>query len=118
MQRVASKSGLPALAGLGAPHWGDHATSTITGKTYATAKAHHIADVFDAMAQDIGSQIAELRADGGGSASYVLMHQCFVGFCRMLCNSQLTGLMRVTKPVSDRKSACAGLGLAIARGNA
>ncbi len=75
---------VPALAGLGAPHWDDHATGTITGMTLGTTQAHlaraafdaiayQIADVFAAMEQDIGHKIATLRADGGASANEFLM---------------------------------------------
>ncbi len=75
---------VPALAGLGAPHWVDHATGTITGMTHATrpahlaratfeAIAHQIADVFEAMDQDIGQPLSELRADGGASVNGFLM---------------------------------------------
>jgi glycerol kinase len=75
---------VPALAGLGAPHWDDHATGTITGMTHATTQAHlaratfdaiahQIADVFEAMEKDVGSAILDLRADGGASTNAFLM---------------------------------------------
>jgi glycerol kinase len=75
---------VPALAGLGAPHWDDHATGTITGMTHATrpshiaratfeAIAHQIADVFTAMEHDIGHPLDDLRADGGASINAFLM---------------------------------------------
>lgn len=75
---------VPALAGLGSPHWDDQATGTITGMTLGTQPAHlaraafdaiayQIADVFFAMEQDIGHPISNLRADGGGSANGFLM---------------------------------------------
>ncbi len=75
---------VPALAGLGAPHWDDHATGTITGMTHATcpahiaratfeAIAHQIADVFVAMENDIGHALHDLRADGGASINAFLM---------------------------------------------
>jgi glycerol kinase len=75
---------VPALAGLGAPHWDDHATGTITGMTHATRPAHlaraafdaialQIADVFDAMEQDIGHPLDALHADGGASSNDFLM---------------------------------------------
>jgi glycerol kinase len=118
MQRVASKSGLPALAGLGVPHWGDHATGTITGMTYATAKAHQIADVFDAMEQDIGSQIAELRADGGGSANDFLMQLQADCLGRRVLRSDIAEIgaigvaaMALNRPVdleADRAAAMSG----------
>jgi glycerol kinase len=75
---------VPALAGLGAPHWNDHATGAVTGMTHGTTPAHvaratfeaiacQIADVFTAMEQDAGQPMATLRADGGASANDFLM---------------------------------------------
>ncbi len=75
---------VPALAGLGAPHWDDTATGTITGMTHGTTRAHlaratfeaialQIADVFTAMEQDIGAPLSGLRADGGASGNAFLM---------------------------------------------
>ena len=86
-QSVADSGGVafvPALAGLGAPHWVDHASGTITGMTHATgpahiaratfdAIAHQIADVFAAMELDIGHHLGALRADGGASINGFLM---------------------------------------------
>jgi glycerol kinase len=75
---------VPALAGLGAPHWNDAARGTITGMTHATrpahlaratfeAIAHQIADVLQAMEADIGQPLATFRADGGASGNAFLM---------------------------------------------
>lgn len=75
---------VPALAGLGAPHWDDKAKGTITGMTHGTKPAHlalasleaiaqQIADVFGSMEQDIGHSISSLRADGGASSNDFLM---------------------------------------------
>jgi glycerol kinase len=75
---------VPALAGLGAPHWADAARGTIAGMTHGTtpahlaratieAIAHQIADVFDAMQADIGQSLATLCADGGASGNDFLM---------------------------------------------
>jgi glycerol kinase len=75
---------VPALAGLGAPHWDDHATGTITGMTHGTLPAHlaratfeaialQVADVFTAMLLDAGQPLQTLRADGGASANPFLM---------------------------------------------
>ncbi|MCF1710775.1 FGGY-family carbohydrate kinase [Tabrizicola sp. J26] len=75
---------VPALAGLGAPHWDDHATGTVTGMSHATRPAHlarasfdaialQIADVFEAMEQDTGHRLDALRADGGASSNDFLM---------------------------------------------
>jgi glycerol kinase len=75
---------VPALAGLGAPHWDDAARGTVTGMTHATtpahlaratfeAIAHQIADVWEAMEADIGHPLARLSADGGASGNPFLM---------------------------------------------
>lgn len=75
---------VPALAGLGAPHWSDDATGLISGMTHATTRAHlaratmeaiamQICDVFEAMQKDAGQPLQALRADGGASANPFLM---------------------------------------------
>lgn len=75
---------VPALAGLGAPHWDSYARGTILGLTRGSTRAHiaratlegiafQVADVFDAMKQDAGFAIEELRVDGGASANDLLM---------------------------------------------
>ncbi len=75
---------VPALAGLGAPHWNDDATGTIAGMTLATTPAHvaratmeavalQIFDVFSAMEQDMGQSLTGLLADGGASMNDFLM---------------------------------------------
>lgn len=86
-QTVESSAGVvfvPALAGLGAPHWVDAASGTIVGMTHGTTRAHlaratfeaialQIADVFGAMEQDIGHSLTGVRADGGASGNGFLM---------------------------------------------
>jgi glycerol kinase len=75
---------VPALTGLGAPHWNDAARGTVTGMTHATkaahlaratfeAIAHQIADVVEAMEADIGHPLAAVKADGGASGNAFLM---------------------------------------------
>ena len=75
---------VPAFSGLGAPHWDSHARGTIIGITRGTTAAHvaraalegiafQVADVLDAMKQDSGAPIQELRVDGGASANDLLM---------------------------------------------
>lgn len=75
---------VPALAGLGAPHWSDAARGTIAGMTHATTPAHlaratfeaialQIADVLEAMEADIAQPLASLSADGGASGNGFLM---------------------------------------------
>jgi glycerol kinase len=86
-QTVTDSAGVafvPALAGLGAPHWDDHATGMVTGMTHGTLPAHlaratfeaiaaQIADVLAAMERDMGQPLHALRADGGASANPFLM---------------------------------------------
>ncbi|TWU26382.1 Glycerol kinase [Novipirellula galeiformis] len=75
---------VPAFAGLGAPHWDAYARGTIVGLTRGTTRAHiaraalegiafQVADVLDAMQEDAGTKIAELRVDGGAAANNLLM---------------------------------------------
>lgn len=75
---------IPAFTGLGAPHWEMEAKGSITGLTRGSGKAHivraalesiayQVRDVFDAMQQDAGMQIKELRVDGGASENNWLM---------------------------------------------
>ncbi len=75
---------VPALAGLGAPHWDDNARGMISGLSLGSkpahiaratfdAIAHQIADVFEAMQSDIGGTLTGLSADGGASANKFLM---------------------------------------------
>jgi glycerol kinase len=75
---------VPAFAGLGAPHWDQHARGTITGLTRGTNKSHiaraalesiayQTMDVLKAMEADARLGIAELRVDGGATANNLLM---------------------------------------------
>ena len=75
---------VPALAGLGAPHWDPHARGTILGLTRGSTKAHLARAALEAMAlqstevarameRDAGLTLAELRVDGGASASDLTM---------------------------------------------
>jgi len=75
---------VPAFAGLGAPHWDQHARGTITGLTRGTNKSHiaraalesiayQTMGVLKAMEADAGVNIAELRVDGGATANNLLM---------------------------------------------
>src|SRR6202044_2876472 len=70
---------VPAFAGLGAPHWDQYARGSISGLTRGTTKGHiaraalegiafQVADVLEAMRQDTGVPINQLRVDGGASA--------------------------------------------------
>jgi glycerol kinase len=75
---------VPALAGLGAPHWDQEARGIITGLTRATTRAHlaratlegiafEVRDLLDAMSKDSGRKLKRLRADGGAAANDLLM---------------------------------------------
>lgn len=86
-QTVSDAAGVvfvPALAGLGAPHWNDNVSGTISGMTLATTRAHlaratldaivlQISDVFVAMEKDLGTRLGGLLADGGASSNDFLM---------------------------------------------
>ncbi|MCA9532400.1 MAG: glycerol kinase GlpK [Myxococcales bacterium] len=79
---------VPALAGLGAPHWDPHARGLIYGLTRDTNVAHlcratldgiayQIMDLVRAMEQDAGASLARLRVDGGACNNDLLMQfQC------------------------------------------
>ena len=75
---------VPALAGLGAPHWRPDARGVITGLTRGTTKAHlaraalegialQNVDILRAMEQDAGTPLRELKVDGGAAANDLLM---------------------------------------------
>jgi glycerol kinase len=74
---------VPALAGLGAPHWDQNARGLISGITRGTTRAHmaraalegiafQVGDLLTAMAQDSGAPLALLRVDGGAAANNLL----------------------------------------------
>jgi glycerol kinase len=75
---------VPALTGLGAPHWDPYARGLIIGLTRGTGRAHlaraalesiayQTRDVVEAMSRESGIQLRELRADGGAVANRFLM---------------------------------------------
>ncbi len=75
---------VPALTGLGAPHWDAGARGAITGITRGTTAAHiaratleaiafQSCDVLEAMQADSGITLAELRVVGGASRNDLLM---------------------------------------------
>lgn len=75
---------VPALSGMGAPHWDADARGMITGISRGTTAAHiaratleaiamQSRDVLEAMQDDAGVELAELRVDGGASANDLLM---------------------------------------------
>jgi glycerol kinase len=74
---------VPAFAGLGAPHWDAYARGTIVGLTQGSgraqlvraaveAMAYQTRDVVEAMEQDAGEPLRELRVDGGAVVMDVL----------------------------------------------
>ena len=86
-ESVADSGGVvfvPALAGLGAPHWDPRARGTILGLTRGTGRAeiaratveaiaYQCRDVVDAMADAAGRGITDLRVDGGASVMDLLL---------------------------------------------
>jgi glycerol kinase len=86
-QSVADTGGVylvPAFTGLGAPYWDMYSRGTIVGMTRGTNRAHIVraaleaiayqsADLFNAMAADLGGRPPRMQADGGASANGFLM---------------------------------------------
>jgi glycerol kinase len=75
---------VPAFAGLGAPHWNQHARGAIFGMTRGTSSAqiaraslesiaYQTLDVVRAMQKDAGIPVRELRVDGGATVNNLLM---------------------------------------------
>ncbi|GAB2623603.1 glycerol kinase GlpK [Belliella aquatica] len=75
---------VPALSGLGAPHWDQDARGAFFGITRGTTIAHmtraaleaiayQVNDVLSAMEKDSGEVTKELRVDGGATANNFLM---------------------------------------------
>ena len=75
---------VPALAGLGSPHWDARARGTIVGLTRGTGRAEIVRatvesmayqsrDVVEAMSAASGTRLSELRVDGGASVMDVLL---------------------------------------------
>lgn len=75
---------VPALAGLGAPHWRPEARGAMFGLTRGTTAAHLAraalegiahsqADILEAMAEDLGAPLQSLRVDGGAAANDLLL---------------------------------------------
>jgi glycerol kinase len=55
---------VPALAGLGAPHWAPDARGLITGLTAGTTKAHLVRATLEAMGQQTADLLDAFKADG------------------------------------------------------
>jgi glycerol kinase len=75
---------VPALTGLGSPHWDPYARGTIVGLTRGSGRAHLARAALEAIAYQTvdavraeeaaaGERLGELKADGGASANGWLM---------------------------------------------
>ncbi len=75
---------VPALAGLGAPHWDAYARGALVGLTRGTTRAHlaratlesmcyQTRDVLEAMERNAGVRLPVLRVDGGAVGNSFLM---------------------------------------------
>jgi glycerol kinase len=74
---------VPALTGLGAPHWDPDARGTLLGITRGTTRAHlaratldaiafEVRDVIDTMTSEAGCVVPALQVDGGASGNDLL----------------------------------------------
>ena len=84
---VANSDGVfvvPAFAGLGAPYWDPNARGAILGLTRGSTRAHiaratldaiafQSAELVEAMRDDAGIALSELRVDGGATVNNLLM---------------------------------------------
>ena len=75
---------VPALTGLGAPHWDQYAKGSIYGLSRGSTAAHiaraalegiafQTMDIVNAMQRDAGCTLKELKVDGGASRNNLLM---------------------------------------------
>ncbi len=75
---------VPAFVGLGAPYWDMYARGSIFGLTRGTGRSHIVRaaleaiayqtnDVLQAMAEDAGQTVTELKVDGGACRNDFLM---------------------------------------------
>lgn len=79
---------VPAMTGLGAPHWDPEARGILSGITRGTNRAqialaaldgiaHQNDELLQAMAQDLGKPLRSIRVDGGAAANDLLLQiQC------------------------------------------
>ncbi len=69
---------VPALTGLGAPHWDPHARGMIIGITRGTTRAHIVRATLEAIAFEVRDvletlpELSTLRVDGGAAANDLL----------------------------------------------
>lgn len=75
---------VPALSGMGAPHWLPTATGLLIGFTRGTTRCHvaratlegiafQVRELLEAMNRDLGKKVTSLKVDGGASANDILM---------------------------------------------
>lgn len=96
---------VPAFTGLGSPYWDPYARGTIVGITRGTGRAEiaratvesmafQVRDVIDAMVAASGTEIVDLRVDGGASVM------------NLLCQIQADQLgVRVQRPADQETTA-------------
>jgi glycerol kinase len=107
---------VPALSGMGAPHWLAGATGMITGITRRTSAGHfaratlegiafQVRELMEAMTRDLGKKLTPMKVDGGASANDLLMQ----------FQSDLVGVDVVRSKIQETTALGAGLqaGLAI-----
>ncbi len=91
---------VPALTGLGAPHWAPDARGVLAGLTRGTQRGHIARATLDAMAlqnvdilrameRDLGKRMKPLRVDGGAAANNFLMQIQADVLARKLIRPQL-----------------------------
>lgn len=77
---------VPALSGLGAPHWNPQARGIISGLSFASSRAHtahaaalsmplQVVDVFSAMNRQASTQAKQIYVDGGPTKNRFLMQR-------------------------------------------
>jgi glycerol kinase len=112
---------VPALAGLGAPHWNDEARGILTGMSLGTRPGHiaraaleamalQIHDVFTAMSADLHTPLGELNVDGGAARNDI--------FVQLLCDLVDRPVRRASvtdvSALGAARMAAEGLGLEMA----
>ena len=97
---------VPAFTGLGAPYWDENARASINGMSRTTGKAeivkaaleciaYQITDLVEAMEQDTGMKIKELRVDGGATKNRYLMQfqsDLLQGEVKVPASEELSGI--------------------------
>ncbi|WOJ96079.1 glycerol kinase GlpK [Congregibacter brevis] len=114
---------VPALTGLGAPHWAADARGLITGLSRGSTGGHIARATLDAMAlqnvdiltcmeADLGKRMRPLRVDGGAAANDLLMQSQADYLGRKLVRP------RITETTVAGASYLAGLGVGLWRNSA